>query len=117
MNKILNLTQHLASAAQIKGGVIEPSNKQEVQELLNFKALPSREEVNKRAEKLAHVVVKNNCNTAMIGGAPFLMAPLERALRDIGTSWLYAFSYRESVEEIIDGETIKRSVFCHKGWV
>jgi hypothetical protein len=52
----------------------------------------------------------------MIGGAPFLMPKLEEVLghwAKVG----YAFSTRESVETVVDGKTIKQSVFAHKGFV
>jgi hypothetical protein len=54
----------------------------------------------------------------MIGGAPYLMAPLERALRRKRITPLYAFSERRSTEEKgNDGEIIKRTVFKHIGFV
>jgi len=46
------------------------------------------------------------------------MAPLERALRSSDLIPLYAFSRRESVEEVADDGTVtKRSVFRHSGFV
>lgn len=55
---------------------------------------------------------------AMIGGAPFLMPALEKALRTKGILPVYAFSQRESVEEIMeDGTVRKTAVFKHRGFV
>lgn len=55
---------------------------------------------------------------AMIGGAPYLMAPLEIALRDVGIRPLYAFSVRASVEKTRpDGSVEKINVFKHGGFV
>lgn len=54
----------------------------------------------------------------MLGGAPFLMAPLERAFVEAGWRVLYAFSRRESVEEPQpDGSVRKTAVFKHIGFV
>jgi len=56
--------------------------------------------------------------TAMIGGGPYLLAPLERALRRTGVDSLYAFSVRESSEERLpDGSVKKVAVFRHLGFV
>lgn len=55
---------------------------------------------------------------AMIGGALWLMAPLELALRAVGIEPLYAFSERTSAEQIqIDGSVRKVAVFRHVGFV
>lgn len=54
----------------------------------------------------------------MIGGAPFFMPFLEVALRKIGVIPFYAFSIRESIDEILpDGKIAKKSVFKHVGFV
>lgn len=57
----------------------------------------------------------------MIGGAPFLMGPLERALKELPypPEWVgYAFSTRESVDEKqADGSVKKIAVFRHRGFV
>jgi hypothetical protein len=115
--RILNLTQHPASHEQQAAGVIEPENKKRVQELLTFDFLPSKEMVEERATDLATIAVESNCEVAMIGGAGFLISALERALKGAGIKPVHAFSRRESVEEIVDGKTIKKSVFRHVGFV
>lgn len=54
----------------------------------------------------------------MIGGAPFLMPVLDKALRNYGHRPIYAFSKRESVEKTNpDGTVVKTSVFKHAGFV
>ena len=112
------MTQHAASNDQIAAGVIEPSDKAAVQALLTFDDLPSKAEVQERAEKLAQIAKDSGATTAMIGGAPFLMAPLEAALKGRGIQPLYAFSRRESVEKTLpDGSTQKVAVFRHLGFV
>ena len=54
----------------------------------------------------------------MIGGAPFLMGALESALLDYGITPVYAFSKRESVEEVQkDGSVKKINIFRHAGFI
>jgi hypothetical protein len=116
--KILNLTQHIATEDQLAAGVSEPSDKAEVQRLLTFETLPSPEEVRCRAEALAELAVAEGAAFAMIGGAPFLMAPLEKMLIERGVAPLYAFSRRETTEEMLpDGNVRKVQIFRHAGFV
>lgn len=118
MQKILNLTQHAATPEQSAAGVVEPDDKAAVADLLNFATLPSAEHLRSRAEALASLAARSGAGVAMIGGAPFFMAPLERALMDRGVKPVYAFSMRESVEvTAADGSVTKRSVFRHEGFV
>lgn len=116
--KVLNLTQHAASSPQTDQGVYEPANKKEVQGLLTFASLPSSKEVKDVAAKLVAIAKDEGAGSAMIGGAPFLMAPLHNALKEAGVTPCYAFSVRESVEKVNeDGSVTKTAVFNHKGFV
>jgi len=131
--QILNLTQHYATPDQVKAGVVEPpaEAKARIRRLLTFTSLPSYGEVERRAEELAELAVEiltdpdfpwicggQNWMSVMIGGAPYLMAPLERALLRRGLRPLYAFSLREMVEEPQpDGSVRKTMVFRHLGWI
>ena len=118
MTKILNLTQHAATADQSAQGVFEPREKANVQQLLTFDILPTREDIVARAETLAQIAEAENASKAMVGGAPYLMGALECALKKRGIQPLYAFSVRESVEETLPtGEVIKKNVFRHLGFV
>lgn len=55
---------------------------------------------------------------AMIGGAPYLMAPLEAELKKLGIEPVYAFSERVSEETVqADGTVVKTNVFKHVGFV
>jgi hypothetical protein len=113
---IMNLTQHVATDAQIKDGVVEPQDKDAVKALLTFTEAPTREEIERRAAALARVA--EGCDAAMIGGAPYLMAALEAALVEVCVQPLYSFTERRSVEETApDGTVRKVSVFTHTGWV
>ena len=127
---ILNLTQHKATNEQVQAGVVDlPEDLREVLiDLLTFNSLPSEEEIDYRAEKivaLVNVSIRINGSTftslfyqAMIGGAPYLMAPLELALQLNHIDPLYAFSVRESIEETkLDGTVKKVNIFRHAGFV
>ena len=114
--EIFNLTQHPATKTQIDAGVTG-SLTQEQKEGLNFTDIPSREEIEDRAENLARIVGLAGFNKAMIGGAPFFMRPLETALEAHGIQPVFAFSMRKSVEKEVDGKVTKVNVFEHQGFV
>ena len=116
---ILNLTQHEGTEAQKEDGVKEPSDKDGLRELLTFKGQPTKEEVAARAEKIADKAVEAGFSKAMIGGAPYLMGPLEKALEARGVMPTYAYSERR-VEERTNpdtGKVEKITTFEHKGFV
>lgn len=120
MTDILNLTQHAATHPQIEAGVVEPDDtaKAEIRNLLTFNSIPDFFEIKERAERLADILNDSGLATAMIGGAPYLMGPLEEALRLQGYSAVYAFSVRESREEDDgSGGVRKVAVFRHLGFV
>lgn len=115
-SKIMNLTQHAATAEQVAAGVVEPADKVAVQRLLTFVELPTAEDIRERADLLADM--GRGYKAAMIGGAPYLMGALEDALRNLEVKPVYAFSKRESVEKIAeDGTVQKTSIFRHVGFV
>ncbi len=117
--QILNLTQHVATAEQVAAGVFEPRDKAAVHQLLTFEACPDREAIRARAEALAEIARMNGAEAAMLGGAPYLMGPLEDSLRAAGIRPVYAFSQRAGVEEELlpDGSKRKVQLFRHVGWV
>jgi ribonucleotide reductase beta subunit family protein with ferritin-like domain len=120
--KTINLTQHPASYEQIMAGVIDLPEVEriELQKLLTFDNIPDATEINERATAIAELV-ENKADEivcAMIGGAPYLMAPLEKALRSVGFYPVYAFSVRESMEQTApDGSVKKVNIFRHTGFV
>lgn len=128
---ILNLTQHNATPEQKAQLVVEPRMcKDKIQKLLTFEEIPTKEEIEARASELAEIAASEANHYAgetdnkiwitrvMIGGAPYLMGALEKALRECGFTPVYAFSKRES-EEIPqpDGSVKKIQVFRHIGFV
>lgn len=115
---IINLTQHVATPIQTQAGVFEPSDKELVRSVLTFRSIPTMRSLQERANILANVAVVSNAKYAMIGGAPYLMAPLEAALLESGVTPLYSFMERVSVDTTApDGTVTKTSVFQHAGWV
>lgn len=124
---ILNLTQHQSTPEQ---GVVDLQGEalSVLKGLLTFETLPTRQEVLDRAAAIANLAAvtpaamvgdtTTTARAAMIGGAPFLMGPLEAALKDRGITPIYAFSVRESVDEVLpDGSVRKVAVFRHKGFI
>lgn len=132
---IINLTQHTASAEQIAAGVQDLPAEQRgaLVEALTFESLPTADEILAAAEAVAELAVAelavqnglgDDCldspapESAMIGGALWLMAPLADALRRRGVQPLFAFSQRESVESAqSDGSVRKTTIFRHVGFV
>jgi hypothetical protein len=128
---ILNLTQHNATDEQKAQLVVEPRmTKEKIKKLLTFEEIPTKEEIESRATKLAEIAVSEASMYAgdtdnkiwitrvMIGGAPYLMGALENAVRECGFTPVYAFSKRESVDQPQpDGSVRKIAVFRHLGFV
>jgi len=114
---IFNLTQHTATQEQLAQGVVEPNPevKAAIQKLLTISVDTDLDEV---VDDLAWIAVAAKCPHVMLGGAPFLMGMLERALNVRGLNVLYAFSERVS-EEVVkpDGTIEKVSRFKHLGFV
>ena len=116
---ILNFTQHAATAEQVAAGVIDlmQHDLASLKALLNFVGLPTRDDVYNRAYEIAKLAENIMAESVMIGGAPYLMGALERALNKVGIKPLYAFSERVSVEKIVDGVVVKTNEFKHIGFV
>lgn len=117
--KIANLTQHMATAEQVSAGVFEPADKELVKALITFTTAPSSAEMTERAKALGRIALNEGAEAAMIGGAPYFMAPLEEALRSAGVRPCYSFTERRATETVdpATGEVRKTQVFVHAGWV
>ena len=121
---IINLTQHQATPEQIAAGVVDMTGQKlaNLKLFLTFEELPTRSGIEEVAHAIAYMAAScfepTEERHAMIGGAPFLMSALEAALMDRGIIPLYAFSKRESVEEVQeDGSVKKTAVFRHAGFI
>lgn len=131
---VLNLTQHVMTPEQGNAGVVEPRmTKERIQALLTFEEIPSKAEIEARAKELARLAAEEASmysgetenyvwiTKVMIGGAPYLMPALEKAILECpgwGFRPVYAFSKRTS-EEVPqpDGSVRKVQVFRHAGFV
>ncbi len=129
MTTIINLTQHTATPAQVEAGVVDlpvatttdfgvVSPRARLAALLTFDSLPSGDEIFSRATEIACLAAPLEGETAMIGGAPYLMPELARQLDELGIRPVYAFSRRVSVEKTLpDGKVVKTNEFVHEGFV
>ncbi len=116
---ILNFTQHAATAEQVAAGVIDlmQHDLASLKALLNFVGLPTADEIYERAYAIAALAENLFAETVMVGGAPFLMPVLQKALQMRGITVLYAFSERVSIEKIVNGVVVKTNEFKHVGFV
>lgn len=132
MTAILNLTQHLSTPDQRAAGVIDLPERERAYlvSLLTFEMLPSREEIEACSTDIATLAstlaspedredgTDGFALHAMIGGAPWLMSELEKALLDVGIEPVYAFSRRESLDVTQDdGAVVTTHRFRHIGFV
>ena len=117
---ILNLTMHDTSKDQKAAGVedLDDQTLDTVKELLLFNTIPTKDEIQVRAEELATIAYESGYFDIMIGGAPYLMGPLEYELSRFDLKAVYAFSARVSEESTdSDGKVTKVNVFKHLGFV
>ena len=118
--KILNLTQHRATSKQREAGVVDlgDEKREKLLKFLTFEELPTDTLIELRVYDITEIAANSGYHKAMIGGASFLMSPLEEALKKMGIKVLYAFSKRENVEETLpDGSVRKTQIFRHLGFV
>lgn len=115
---IANCTQHTPTKEQLDEGVNNPDCWEQIKELSSFSEIPSCREMKDRASKIAKLLCNEGYRSALIGGAPYFMSSLERELVNSGITPLYAFSVRESKEEVLpDGTVRKVNFFKHLGFV
>lgn len=129
----INLTQHELTAEQkenaywVKFDSYNGTNSTiEIRKLLTFESKPDIKEIQERAEKLAEIAEgiflqldpeEALPHKALIGGAPYLMGPLEKELHKRGIQPMYSFSQRVSIETTNENGIIKTSTFKHVGWI
>lgn len=116
----LNLTQHKSTYEQLMYDIVDLPDEthQKVQNLLTFNEAPRLNAMAARAADIAQIAVENGATHALIGGAPFFMSHLERALKAEGIWPLYSFSRRIVEEETQDDGSVKKvTVFKHEGFV
>ena len=112
--KILNCTNHMLTDMQKKMGIIEldENDRETLTSAITFNDPPMKEDVDSAIEKVLEVLSRYEYDACMLGGAPFLAAPLENAILSLGKGAAYAFSKRISKEKHLpDGTVEKISVF------
>ena len=121
---ILNLTQHSATPEQVADGVIDLTGEslEELIECLTFDEYPDETEILARVESITTLAAcwqdMVDADSAMIGGAPWLTAPLTRGLQRKGIRPLFAYTKRVSSEVATpDGGVRKVSTFKHLGFI
>lgn len=120
---MLNLTQHRATPAQEEAGVVGIISNVDINKLLTFNELPTRQVLLDRANQIADIArieisIWKYPPKAMIGGFPALMRPLEDALIRRGITPYYAFSLRNSKEYTKEnGVVVKEGEFEHLGFI
>ena len=118
--KLINLTQHQLTSQQLVGAA-EVGNdvRDEIVKLITFSGCPTAEIIKGNASRLAEICRDMHASHAVIGGAPYFMGPLEKALRNVGIVPLYAFTERVAVEVVNPetGEVTKTSKFNFAGWI
>lgn len=115
---MINLTQHAATPAQLDAGVVDAPAEWGLSALLTFDTLPAPDEILARAAGIAALAADSGHDSAMIGGAMWLMAPLAHELLARGVRPFFAFSIRRSVDQPqADGSVRKIAAFDHAGFV
>lgn len=120
---IWNATQHIATADQKEQKVVDlPTEiREELCKHLTFEDIPSSEEL--RMRSIAVIGLLMTCGAkhgdmVMLGGAPFFMEELSHTTREAGMTPVFAFSKRESAEQVqADGTIRKVAIFKHLGFV
>lgn len=121
----------MATPGQLSAGVVDlpEEGRSKLISLLTFDELPDYKEVLERAKEIAILCVtyafhaypaeaEKGDISAMIGGAPYLMAPLTDYLGKECIDACFAYTKRVS-EEVhqMDGSVHKVNVFKHAGFV
>lgn len=123
MKRLINLTQHKINSEQLANlfdhgiAVIDCEPQPHIQANITFDELPSPEVLRKRAFVVAEIASLQGANYALVGGAGYFMRHLEDELLARNITPLHAFTMREVVETVKDGETVKTAVFRHKGFI
>ena len=121
---MLNLTQHIITAEQLRDGAVEPDQemKAEIQRLITFDRTITDhpEQIQDRAKALVSLIRREYplLDKAMVGGALYFMPALVRELKAAGIQPYFSYTDRVSQEtHNPDGSVTKTLVFKHLGWV
>jgi hypothetical protein len=120
---IWNATQHAATADQKAQGVVDLPEEARIglAKVLTFEDLPTAEQLRIRSVMVIGSILAAGAKAGdrvMLGGAPFFMEELSHAARELGLVPVFAFSRRESVEQVLEDGTVRKvAVFRHLGFV
>lgn len=121
---MLNLTQHVVTAEQLRDGAVEPEAdvKAEIQKLITFdrSVIDHPEQIWNRAKALVFLIKREYplVNQVIVGGALYFMPALVRELKEAGIQPFFSYTDRISTEtQNPDGSVTKTLVFKHLGWV
>jgi len=89
---IFNLTKNTKLRQINEAFVYNPTNIEEVNNLLIFTDKPNRDDLRRVAYRLAELVVKAKCTKCVIDCDLFLVSHLELALREKGIQPLYFYN-------------------------
>lgn len=117
--RIFNCTQHQPTADQIADGV-ESTDTIIVDAITFAPSQVNQSWLKLSAERVTERLIELGAkkdSRVMIGGAPYFMATLEKALLQAGMRPLYALSERVSKDVLqADGTMTKSVVFRHEGF-
>lgn len=117
--RIFNCTQHQPTADQIAEGV-EPADATIGKAITFSPSQVSFSQLKLSAEQVVERLLELGArkdSRVMIGGAPYFMSALERALLEAGMCPMYALSERISVDTLQNDGTMPKSVvFRHEGF-
>lgn len=117
-NRILNLTQHRATPAQMEDGIENVPSRlaEQLERLLTFPADYGLTCLSLSAKALAAMAHQLGYEQVMIGGLPALMSHLEREMIALDISVGYARTERVSIDTPQpDGSNKKVSTFRYAG--
>ncbi|MFW9600914.1 MAG: hypothetical protein ACMV1B_01165 [Prevotella sp.] len=115
--RILNLTQHSLTTAQVEQGGFEPSNEDKalIAKLLTVEKLISPQQLLEKALSLLEVASKYEFDYILVGGMHPLINILAFTSLYADVETCQAFSKRTVVEEKnMDGTVVKKTVFIHE---
>ena len=119
MDPVFNLTQHDPTPSQEADGVCPrpPELKALISELLTVRGIPTKEQLERKAEALVDLAKASGCDRVMIGGLGPLMRLLAKALVRRGLVPIDSFSERVSEDVLQDDGSVKKVfTFAHIGW-
>lgn len=116
--RVVEAEELAARSPEAAQALKEIGGTQGIRRLITFDSLPTENEMQERAERLASLAETLEARHAMIGGAPYFQPVLEEALEKYRVEPVYAFSRREqSLVQQPDGTETIVNVFRHLGMV